>query len=207
MRTPILPEPLHLHVQTAERLNPDGTLNLDALRSAKSQEIFLLPPAPASGGRAAGVPEWLEPRLTFHGFRYVEIHGWPDGTPLASDDLRFRVVHANVREVGDFRSSSPLLDAIFQNFVRSLRSNFHAVPTDCPQRDERPVWMADAGNIPNAIAWCFDISRYFNKWVVDMEDCQVANGHFPNFAPCFGLTGYGASRGAPGLADAGVNVT
>ena len=55
-------------VRHAEWLEPDGSLHTRALRSAKATDTYVL------GGRRRD--EVLEPRFTFHGFRYAEVdHG------------------------------------------------------------------------------------------------------------------------------------
>jgi hypothetical protein len=121
-------------------------------------------------------------------------------------DLRACVVHADLPPAGRFHCSEPLFNRLFDAVRRTFRGKFHAVPTDCPQRDERLGWMADAGNIPDVAALYFDVSRFFDKWVVDMEDAQAKFGHFPDFAPSMGWSERGSARGAPGWADAGVKV-
>ncbi|MGC9452195.1 MAG: family 78 glycoside hydrolase catalytic domain [Oceanipulchritudo sp.] len=182
-------------VRHAEELRPDGSLNTDSLRTAQALDTYLRP-GPGSGR--------LAPRFTYHGFRYAEILGWPDD--LRMDDLRACVVHADLRPAGRFHCSEPLFNRLFDAVRRTFRGNFHAVPTDCPQRDERLGWMADAGNIPDVAALYFDVSRFFDKWVVDMEDAQAKSGHFPDFAPSMGASERGSAHGAPGWADAGVKV-
>ena len=63
----------------------------DTLGAAKSRDIYIL--------RGDGV-ETYEARFTYHGFRYVEVTGFP-GTP-SLDSLRGRVVHTAVNSVGSF---------------------------------------------------------------------------------------------------------
>jgi alpha-L-rhamnosidase len=53
-----------------------------------------------------------EPRFTYHGFRYVEVTGYP-GTPTL-DSIAGRIVHADVSSTGSFSSSDPLLNQIWQ---------------------------------------------------------------------------------------------
>ena len=53
---------------TPRRLNPDGSLYTENLRTALATDRFTLDGA----GR-----ETFEPHFTFHGFRYVEITGYP----------------------------------------------------------------------------------------------------------------------------------
>jgi len=50
----------------AERLNPDGTIYTTNLRSARATDTYIC--------RGGGVEVW-QPRLTFHGFQYVEVTG------------------------------------------------------------------------------------------------------------------------------------
>jgi alpha-L-rhamnosidase len=179
----------------AELLRPDGSLNTDNLRTARATCIYhhVSPDTPP-----------LAPRFTYHGFRYAEIHGWPaDSTPPAPIAC---LVHADLAPAGEFSCSDPLLEKLFAATRRTFRDNFHAVPSDCPQRDERLGWMADAGNIPDVAALFFDISRYFDKWTVDMADAMTKSGFFPNFAPSMGTSERGAARGTPGWSDAGVTV-
>lgn len=184
-----------LRVDHAELLYPDGSLNKDGLRSANASDTYL---NVAAGG------EDLEPRFTFHGFRYAEVFGWPG--ELKAEDLNACFVHADIPQVGDFSCSEPIFNRLFEAMRQTLRSNFHAVPSDCPQRDERLGWMADAGNIPDVAALYFDVSGYFDKWSVDMGDAMRLNGYFPNFAPSMGGSERGNARGTPGWSDAGVRV-
>ena len=55
-----------VRLRFAEMLEPDGSLHLANLRTARPQETCVL----RGGGR-----ETFEPRFTFHGFRYVEVTG------------------------------------------------------------------------------------------------------------------------------------
>lgn len=182
-------------VQYAELLYPDGSLQLGNLRTAKSMNKYLLT------GDEEG---WLQPHFTYHGFRWVEIFGYPEALDQA--DIKAEVIHTDLQTAGTFECSNPLFNQIWQNELWTFRSNFYAVPTDCPQRDERLGWMADAGNIPQ-VACCFmQVDRYFDKWVDDMEESQAKGGHMPDFSPAMGGNQYGSKIGAPGWADAAVKV-
>ena len=58
-----------VQLRFAEVLNPDGTLYVDNLRTAKATDHFIL---------AGKGDEEFQPNFTFHGFRYVEVTGLPD---------------------------------------------------------------------------------------------------------------------------------
>ena len=88
-----------------------------------------------------GAPEEWEPRFTYHGFRFVEVEGWPGKPDLSS--LEGRVVHTDFKSAGSFSCSDPLVNAIQEATLWSYRANFHGFPTDCPTR-EKKGWTGDA---------------------------------------------------------------
>jgi alpha-L-rhamnosidase len=85
----------------AELVYPDGTINRENLGEAKTRDIYTL--------KGQG-EETYEPRFTYHGFRYVEVTGFP-GTP-SLDSLRGRVVHTAVGAAGSFVASKQILNDI-----------------------------------------------------------------------------------------------
>ena len=62
------PAGTEVSLRHAETLKPDGTLYVDNLRSAKVTDTY------TSKAKAA---RNLEPRFTYHGFRFVEVTGFP----------------------------------------------------------------------------------------------------------------------------------
>jgi alpha-L-rhamnosidase len=159
-------------VTHAEMLNSDGTLYAENLRTALSIDTFTL----AGSGR-----ESFEPHFTFHGFRYVEIAGYPG--ELTAADLRGVVVGSDTPATGTWASSDPDLNQLFSNIVWGQRSNFLSVPTDCPQRDERLGWMGDAQVFAPTAARNADVAGFFTKWLVDVDDAQGPKGEFSTVSP------------------------
>ena len=159
-------------VRHGETVNPDGSLYTENLRTALATDKYTLDGA----GR-----ETLEPHFTFHGFRYVEITGYP-GT-LRAGDLRAIVVGSDTPRTGTFESSNPDLNRLYENIVWSQRGNFLSVPTDCPQRDERQGWMGDAQVFSPTAVCNADVSAFFTKWMVDVDDGQGTNGDFSDISP------------------------
>jgi len=86
--------------------------------------------------------EVYEPRFTFHGFRYVELTGFPGEPELTN--LLGCVVHTDCAITGSFVCGNELLNRIHRATVWSQRSNLMGYPMDCPQRDERLGWFGDA---------------------------------------------------------------
>jgi alpha-L-rhamnosidase len=176
----------------AEVLNPDGTLYTANLRSAQCTDEFIL-----RGGPQAEV---FEPRFTHHGFRYVEVTGYP-GTPTL-DALTGRVVFARMPLSGSFECSNPLLNRLQENIQWGQRGNFLSVPTDCPQRDERLGWTGDAQVFCATAAYNMDVQQFMGKWLVDAMDAQLPSGAITHFAPIPADTGRHNTGGAAGWADA-----
>ena len=79
-------------------------LYLDNLRSARATDVYTL---------KGGPTEVWEPRFTYHGFRYVEVTGYP-GTPSLRA-LTGCVVHDAIESAGEFESSDALLNRIYRN--------------------------------------------------------------------------------------------
>ena len=160
-------------VRHGEALNPDGTLYTENLRPAISLDTFTL--------RGDSKPEVFEPHFTFHGFRYLEIIGYP-GT-LKAEAVRGIVVGSDLPPAGAFECSDTNVNRLYQNIVWSQRGNFLSVPTDCPQRDERMGWMGDAQVFAPTAAHLADVSSFFTKWMVDVNDAQGSNGEFSTVSP------------------------
>ncbi len=185
------PRGTRVRLRFAEILAPDS-INITQinLRTAKATDWYIL------SGRD---PETFEPHFTYHGFRYIEVTGYP-GTP-SLDDVIGVVVHTALPETGTFVTSDTLLNRLWQNIRWTQRANLYGIPTDCPQRDERLGWMGDAQMFWRTASYNMDMSAFGEKWMADVRDGQQSNGCFPDFAPNFlGVL----TCGAPGWADAGV---
>jgi alpha-L-rhamnosidase len=156
----------------AEMLNPDGSIYTENLRDARCADTYIL--------KGTGKEYW-EPQFTFHGFRYVEITGYPGKPGL--DAITGVVVHSAIPITGSFECSSPMVNQLFRNIVWSQRGNFIELPTDCPQRDERLGWTGDAQIFIRTATYNMDVSAFFTKWLVDLEDAQSDEGGFPDVAP------------------------
>ena len=157
----------------AELLYPDGTVNQENLRSAKATDTYIT--------RGKGT-EIYEPRFTYHGFRYVQLEGFP-GHPSGWDVLKGRVVHTDMPPRGTFECSNELLNQIHRNSCWGFRTNFHSIPTDCPQRDERQGWMGDAGMTSDMGLYNFDAAAAYNKFLQDIADAQGEDGRIPDTVP------------------------
>ena len=154
-----------------------GELCTRPLRLAKATDHYTL--------RGAGVETW-EPRFTFHGFRYVEVEGWPG--EVQADDLRAVVCHSDMERTGWFECSDPLINRLHENVVWSMRGNFLSIPTDCPQRDERLGWTGDIQVFAPTACFLYDCAGFLTSWLADLSAEQAAAGGtvpfvIPNVVP------------------------
>ncbi len=178
-------------VRYAEALNSDGSVYTNNLRTARNTDHYTL---------KGGEEEIWEPSFTFHGFRYVELLGFP-GTPT-EDTVTGVVVHSEMSPTGTFECSDPLINQLQHNIVWGQKGNFVDVPTDCPQRDERLGWTGDAQVFIQTAAFNMNVAGFFTKWMRDLEDAQYLDGAYPAVAPNPAVWSIG--DGGPAWADAGV---
>jgi len=174
----------------AEVLNKDGTIYTTNLRKAKATDVYTL------SGKGT---ETYEPSFTFHGFRYVEVTGYP-GRPDASS-ITGVVVGSNIPRTGSFECSNELVNKLQHNIEWGMRGNYVDIPTDCPQRDERLGWMGDAETFAPTATFIGDIDGFMTKWTQDVDDAQTKDGAFTDVSP--NILG---PEGAPAWGDAGVIV-
>jgi alpha-L-rhamnosidase len=168
------PKGTRISLRHAETLRPDGTLYLDNLRSAWAEDVYTL--------RGQGT-EVYEPRFTYHGFRYVEVNGFP-GTPELSN-LEGCVVHDALPEHAQFATSDPLINRIYKNVFWGTRGNYRSIPTDCPQRDERQGWLGDRSAESRGETFLFDVAAFYAKWMDDIEDSQLPSGSVSDVSPAY----------------------
>ncbi|NTW42286.1 MAG: family 78 glycoside hydrolase catalytic domain, partial [Cellulomonadaceae bacterium] len=150
----------------------NGELGVRPLRFAKATDTLTL--------AGDGPLEWA-PAFTYHGFRYVEVTGWP-GT-LDPADLVAEVVHTDMVRTGHLTTSDPMLDQLHSNVVWGLRGNMVSLPTDCPQRDERLGWTGDIQVFTPTAAYLYDVSGFLGSWLRDLAADQVRGGTVPLVVP------------------------
>ena len=159
-----------VRVRHAEIVDADGRLFTSVLRSARAADTYVL----------AGGATVLEPSFTYHGFRHAEIEVPPNTTV---DDVQVVVVASDLRRIGEFACSDPQVNQLYSNVVWSQRGNFLAVPTDCPQRDERLGWTGDLMAFAATAVTNFDCRSFLDSWLTDVRAEQRATGSIPLVVP------------------------
>jgi alpha-L-rhamnosidase len=185
------PTGTRVQVRHGEKLHEDGTLYTENLRYAKATDTYIL---------AGNGPEIFEPHFTFHGFRFVEVEGFP-GTPNL-ESLVGCVVHNDMPQTGEFVCSNELINQLWKNIVWTQRGNSISVPTDCPQRDERLGWLGDATRFLLTACHNMQAGAFYTKWMDDIVAAQSSQGAFSEVAPRIVTT----RDGAPGYGDSAILV-
>ena len=186
------PAGTQIRLRFAEILSPNGSIYRDNLRNADATDVFTL---------AGKGEEVFTPLFTFHGFRYVEVTGYP-GTPTTATITGDVINSLTGDPTGTLVTSSDLVNRMWKIGLWGQRGNFLSIPTDCPQRDERLGWMGDAGVFWRTGTFNFDIQAFSHKFLNDVTDAQTKQGAFTNVSP--DVLRPDGSEGAPGWGDAGV---
>ncbi|MDD7970261.1 alpha-L-rhamnosidase [Roseinatronobacter alkalisoli] len=186
------PRGTEIRLRHAERLDGNGALYTDNLRYAVSEDIYIC---------HGNGPEEYTPRFTFHGFQYV---GLTSSAPLQDVSLQAVAIQTDLPVTGQISTGNPMLNQLISNIFWSQRGNFLSVPTDCPQRDERYGWTADAQVFWRTAGYFMDVTSFLSKWMEDLIDGQSADGVFPDVAPTKPLNPYRLTPqpGAPAWGDA-----
>ena len=147
----------------------EGELFVKSLRTAKATAIYT----------CVQGEQTYSPRLTYMGFRYVGVTG------IDADELELSalVLHSDIEETGSFECSNALINQLQSNIRWGGKSNFVDIPTDCPQRDERQGWTGDIAVFASTACFNFDMSRFFDKWLLDMRSEQSRGGGLPMVIP------------------------
>ena len=128
--------------------------------------------------------ETYTPAFTYHGFRYIRVDGITaeQATP---DLLTYLVMHTEMEDRGGFVCSDPVANKIQEITRRSILSNFHHFPTDCPHR-EKNGWTADAALSCEAALINFNPERNYREWMRNIRKAQSNVGSLPGIVPTGG---------------------
>lgn len=142
-----------------------------------------------------------ETKFFYGGFKYV---GVLESEGVEILEIEQLALSTKMEEISTFRCSNPLINTFYENTIRSCRSNFVDIPTDCPTR-ERMGWTGDSQIIFTTASYLFDCQAFFRKHLKDVFDRQDKNGRLPQIAPYAAEDWFmDVMNGSVGWADAGV---
>ena len=158
-------------VRHAEMLDRAGDLYTAPLRGARATDRYTLADTSAVS---------LQPSFTFHGFQYAEIVADPGVEIVAVEAC---ALSSDLAQTGQFACSDPRLNRLFDNVRWSQIGNFLALPTDCPQRDERLGWTGDIQVFAETACANADAASFLGSWLGDLAAEQRADGNVPCTVP------------------------
>ncbi|MBQ9342631.1 MAG: hypothetical protein IJT99_00405 [Clostridia bacterium] len=128
----------------------------------------------------------IHPRFTWFGFRYFTVEG-------DADVLYAAVIHTDAHVTSSFHCASPVLNWLYETYVRTQLDNLHGgIPSDCPHL-ERRGYTGDGQLTCESAMLTIDYQATVRKWMRDIMDCQdEKTGHVQNTAP------YTRCGGGPG---------
>ncbi len=161
-----------------------GMIMIENIRGALTQDLYIL----------KGGDEIIEPRFTFHGYRFMEITGLEE--PLPAEAVQGKVLSSVSGLASSYETSNALVNRLWKNITWSLRGNFLSIPTDTPARNERMGWNGDINVFARAATWLADANQFLKRHLRAMRDMQAENGRFSDVAPIgngFGGTLWGSA--------------
>jgi alpha-L-rhamnosidase len=193
------PSGARIILRYGEDIYPDGNLNVMTSVAGQIKNNNGGPGAPAVAWqedsyilKGQGTEEW-SPLFTFHGFRYVEVTGWP-GKP-AIDDIEGLRMNSDLDETGSFVCSDPVFNRLLENTKWTFLSNVFSVQSDCPAR-EKFGYGGDIVATAEAFLYSFDMSNFYRKVVRDFADARRPLGGITETAPYVGIADRGPGDGS-----------
>ena len=124
--------------------------------------------------------ESFRPFMTYHGYQFVSIRGWPHtSSPPTLETLTGTIVHSDNEQIATLTfpqtQGGRLLAKINDAAVRSLLSNHHSVEEDCPTR-ERVGWTGDSQATTESAFRSLNMAKFYTKWMQDVQDAQNCAG-------------------------------
>ncbi len=197
------PQGTRIVLRYGELLNPDGSLNVMTSVAGQVKRTGVGGPgAPAVAWQQdelilGGKQVVFEPAFTFHGFRYVEVDGYPG--MLTAEKIKGVVLSSDVRSVGVFSCSDSLFNRIQTATLHTFLSNLFSVQSDCPHR-EKLGYGGDIVATSEAFMYNFDMHAFYAKTLRDFADAARADGALTETAPYVGISDEGLTPGAGPIA-------
>ncbi|MDF2479528.1 MAG: alpha-rhamnosidase [Sphingobacterium sp.] len=181
-----------IKIKHGERLQANGRLDLSNIdvyyRGNKEVEPFQTDILTLSGRKE---DEFMA-KFGYKGFRYVEVSS-SDPIVLDESAITAYFMHSDVRSIGQLKTSSTLINGLWEATNNAYLSNLMGYPTDCPQR-EKNGWTGDGHLAIETAYYNFDGITVYEKWMADHRDEQQENGVLPDIIPTGGW-GYGTANG------------
>jgi alpha-L-rhamnosidase len=116
--------------------------------------------------------EVWQPRFTYYGYRYIQVEG------AKPEKMESCFVYNSSDRIGHFKCSNPLFNDAYRLIINAVKSNMHAVFTDCPHR-EKLGWLEQVHLNGPGLFYNFNLTTFAPKIMQDIRDAQLPNGLVP----------------------------
>jgi len=135
--------------------------------------------------KGEGIEEW-HPQFSYYGFQYIQVDG-ADILVAETDkplilDIKSHFIYNSTPERGHFESSNKIFNKAHEIIKNAVRSNMHAVFTDCPHR-EKLGWLEETHLNGPGLLYNWNMTQFYPKIMQDMMDGQQPGGLVPNIVP------------------------
>lgn len=155
------PAGTHLSIRIAEEKKPNGSLDFASLGWIHHGKI----PTDEYICKGEGNEQW-SPRFTYHGFRYAELSGMVGKPDLSTMSLI--VVHSDMANTGVFECANTQINKLHELAMRTVFSNLHGIPTDCPDR-EKCGWLGDSHAYVKMANLNLQMNNFWMKYLNDIR--------------------------------------
>ena len=131
------------------------------------------------------------PFFTYHGYRFVQVQNWPNGSVPRIENFLAIEMFSAVEKVGSFKTNTDIFNRIHNMIVYSQANNLMSYPTPCNNRDDRLGWMADTWLTAEEASYNFEMSEFYRHYLNLIGDDQFYDGRLSDTAPIFGYQGGG----------------
>ena len=168
-----------------EYIDPDGHFSVDTVTfffdNLSNRPPYIQKDVYICSGE--GIEEWT-PSFTYHGYRYALVSGITE-EQATKDLLKYRVMNTDLKEIGNFSCSDPILNKL-QGMVRvATLANFYHIPTDCPHR-EKNGWTADAALSAEHTLLNLTPESNYKEWMYHICTSMSEEGIVPGIIPTGG---------------------
>lgn len=123
-----------------------------------------------------GGEEVWQPRFSYYGYQYIQVDG------VKPNDIHSQFVYNSSTPTGYFHCSNEIFNDAHRIIVNAIKSNMHAVFSDCPHR-EKLGWLEQVHLNGPGLFYNFDLTTFAPKIMQDIRDAQLPNGLVPDIAP------------------------
>jgi len=155
------PKGTHLTIRIAEEKKANGNLDFTSLGWINHGKIFADEYICKGGGG-----ELWSPRFTYHGFRYAELSGLKGKPDLTT--MSMIIVYSDLTKSGTFECADPQINHLHELAIRTVLSNLHGIPTDCPNR-EKCGWLGDSHSYVKMANLNLQMDNFWMKYLEDIR--------------------------------------